>query len=183
MLKTFSGDTSGQTGLAGLEKRLTGNVPDDSVIPAPVRRAVRLMLSGAALTFVVGVFLIIATIINKDALTNSAGKKLSSGEFTSGVISTAVTYLFLVVVWVLMARLNRSGYGWARILASIFCLISTIDAYSLVNSLTKGEIITVVGVVYIVASLALWAIGVTTIAMLWRAESSVYFKSRAAARQ
>ena len=47
MLKT----SSGQTALGGLEKRLTGSVPDDSDIPRPVLRGVRLMLSGGALTF------------------------------------------------------------------------------------------------------------------------------------
>jgi hypothetical protein len=182
MLKTSSGDTTGQTGLASLEKRLAGRVPDDSVIPGPVRKAVRLMLLGGATTFVVGVFLIIATIINKNALTDSAGKKLSSGQFTSGVIETAVTYVLLIAIWVLMARMNRAGYNWARILASIFCAISTFDAYSLVNSLTKGETITVVGVVYIVATLAIWVIGVAAIAMVWRAESTVYFRARSAAR-
>jgi len=182
MLKTFSGGTSGQTGLAGFEKTLTGRDPDDAAIPAPVRKAVRFMLLGGATTFVVGVFLIIATIVNKNVLTDSAGKKLSSGEFASGVIGTAITYVILVAIWVLMARMNRAGYNWARILASVFCAISTFDAYSLVNSLTKGETITVVGVVYIVATLVIWIIGVTAIAMVWRAESTAYFRARTAAR-
>src|SRR5271154_4189747 len=117
MLKTFSGDSSGPAGLATLEKKLTGSVPDDSAIPRPVRKAVRFMLGGGAATLVIGIFLIIATIADKNALTNSAGKKLSNGEFTSGVVGTAITYVILVAIWVLMARMNRAGYQWARILA------------------------------------------------------------------
>ena len=160
MLKTSS---SSQSALAGLEKRLTGSVPDDSAVPGPVRKAVRFMLAGGATTAIIGIFLIIATIADKNALTDSSGKKLSDSEFTSGVVGTIITYLILVVIWVLMARLNRDGRNWARILASVLCAISTYDAYTLVNSLTGGETITVVGVVYIVFTLVIWVIGVIAI--------------------
>jgi len=40
----------------------------------------------------------------------------------------------------------------------------------------------VVGVVYIVFTLAIWVIGVIAIAMLWRSESSAYFRARSGAR-
>ena len=180
MLKTSS--SSSQSALAGFEKRLTGSVPDDSAVPGPVRKAVRFMLAGGTATAIVGIFLLIATIADKNALTDSSGKKLSSSEFTSGVVGTVITYLILVVIWVLMARFNRDGRNWARILASVFCAISTYDAYTLVNSLTGGETITVVGVVYIVFTLAIWVIGVIAIAMLWRSESSAYFRARSGAR-
>ena len=166
MLKTSSAGRSGQSALAGLEKRLTGRVPDDSDVPGPVRKAVRFMLAGGALTAIVGIFLLIATIADKNALTDSSGKKLSSGEFTSNVVGTAITYLILVVIWVLMARMNRAGYNWARILASVFCAISTYDAYSLVNSLHRRDDHHVAGIVYIVFTLALWVVGVIAIALL-----------------
>jgi hypothetical protein len=182
MLKTSSVGRSGQSALAGLEKRLTGRVPDDSDVPAPVRKAARFMLAGGALTAIIGIFLLFATIADKNALTDSSGKKLSSGEFTSNVVGTAITYLILVVIWVLMARMNRSGYNWARILASVFCAISTYDAYSLVNSLSGGTTITVAGIVYIVFTLALWVVGVLAIALSWRSESSAYYRARSAAR-
>jgi hypothetical protein len=182
MLKTSSVGRTGQSALAGLEKRLTGRVPDDSDVPAPVRKAARFMLAGGALTAIVGIFLLFATIADKNALTDSSGKKLSNGEFTSNVVGTAITYLILVVIWVLMARMNRSGYNWARILASVFCAISTYDAYSLVNSLKGGTTITVAGVVYIVFTLALWVVGVIAIALSWRSESSAYYRARSAAR-
>jgi hypothetical protein len=182
MLKTSSASRSGQSAVAGLEKRLTGRVPDDSEVPGPVRKAVRFMLGGGALTAVTGIFLLIATIADKNALTDSGGKKLSSSEFTSNLVGTVITYLILVVIWVLMARMNRSGYNWARILASVFCAISTYDAYSLVNSLKGGTTITVAGIVYIVLTLALWVVGVIAIALIWRSESSAYYRARSAAR-
>ena len=182
MLKTSSASRSGQSAVAGLEKRLTGRVPDDSDVPSPVRKAVRFMLGGGALTAIVGIFLIIVTIADKNALTDSSGKKLSSAEFTSNVIGSAITYLILVVIWVLMARMNRAGYNWARIVASVLAAISTYDTYALVNSLTGGVTITVAGIIYIVGQLALWVVGIIAIAMVWRSESSAYYKARSAAR-
>jgi hypothetical protein len=141
-----------------------------------------LMLTGGIMTAIVGIFLIIVTIADKNALTDSSGKKLSSSQFTSNVVGTAITYVILVVIWVLMARMNRSGYNWARILASVFCAISTYDAYSLVNSLTAGVTITVAGILYIAFTLALWVVGVIAIALIWRSESGAYFRARSAAR-
>jgi len=182
MLKIPSTGQSGQPALTGLEKRLAGRDPEDSAVPGTVRKAVRFMLAGGATTAVFGIFLVIATVADKNALTDSSGKKLSNGQFASGVVGTVVTYLILVAIWVLMARLNRSGRNWARILASVFCAISTYDAYTLVNSLTGGQTITVIGIVYIVFTLVLWVIGVIAIALLWRSESSAYFRARSAAR-
>src|ERR1700761_2356750 len=98
MLNTSTGD------LATLEKKLTGNVPDDSMVPRTMLRGVRLMLLGAVLTAVIAIFLIIATIADEGSLTDSSGNKLSTGAFASGVVETAVVYVLLVAVWVLMAR-------------------------------------------------------------------------------
>ena len=178
MVKT----SSGQIALGGLEKKLAGNVPDDSDVPDPVRKAVRLMLGGGALTVVIGVFLIIATIADKNALTDSTGKRLTGGEFTSSIVSTVIIYAILVLVWVTLARINRAGRGWARYVATGLAVISTFNAYSTVNGLTGGQTVTVIDIVFIVGTLALWVIGVLAVAMLWRAESSAYFKARSGAR-
>ena len=90
--------------------------------------------------------------------------------------------MVLVAVWVLMARMNRAGRGWARWVASALAVLATLDAYSTINSLRGGETITVIDIVFIVVTLALWIIGVIAAILLWRAESSAYFKARAAAR-
>lgn len=182
MLKTSSDDRSSHSALGGLEKRLTGRVPDDSVIPSPVRKSVRFMLAGGATTTVLAVFWVIVAIADKNALTNASGKKLTSSEFTGGVVEIFVEFLVPAIIWVLMARFNRSGQNWARIVASVLCAINTYDAFRLVNSLTGGETFTVIDVVYIVLSLATWVIGIIAIALVWRSESSAYFKARAAAR-
>jgi hypothetical protein len=174
--------SSGQTALGGLEKKLTGSVPDDSDVPGTVRKAVRLMLYGGALTALVGVFLVIATIADKNALTDSSGKRLTSGELTGSVGYTLIIYLLQVAVWVLMARMNRAGRGWARWVATALAVLSTIDAWSIVNGLRGGETVTVLEIIFIVVTLALWIIGAMAAILLWRSESSEYFRSRAAAR-
>jgi hypothetical protein len=174
--------SSGRTALGGLEKKLTGSVPDDSDVPGTVRKSVRLMLAGGALTALVGVFLVISTIADKNALTDSSGKKLSSGELTGSLVYTLVIYLLQVAIWVLMARMNRAGRGWARWVATALAVISTIDAWSIVNGLRGGETVTVIEIVFIVVTLALWIIGATAAILLWRAESTAYIKARAAAR-
>ena len=179
MLKTPAG---GHTALAGFEKKLTGNVPDDSEIPGPVRKAVRFMLAGGATTALLGIFLIMASIVDKNALTDSSGKKLTNAQFTTNIIGAIVTYLVLVGLWVLMARLNREGRSWARVAAFVFGAISTYDSYSLINSLRGGGTITVLGIVYIVLTLLFWIFGVMAIVMLLRPESSAYFRERRAAR-
>jgi hypothetical protein len=141
------------------------------------------MLAGGAATAIIGVFLVVATIADKNGLTNGNGKKLTSGQFAGGVIESIITYAIFVALWVMMARLNRKGYNWARILASVFFAISTYDIFTLVNSLHGSVTITVIGIVYIVFTIVIWCLGVGAIAMLWRSDSSVYFKEHSGSRR
>lgn len=184
MLKTSADDRSGQSAITGLERKLVGRDPEDSAIPAPVRRAVRFMLGGGAMTLLVAVFWLIVAFADKNALTDSNGKKLTNGQFAGGVVQVfLVEFLIPTLLWVLMARFNRAGATWARIVASVLCAIDTYLSFGLVNSLRSGETLTVADIVYIVLTLASWVIGVIAIALLWRGESSVYFRERRSARQ
>ena len=183
MLKTSADDRSGQSAITGLERKLVGRDPEDSAIPAPVRKAVRFMLGGGAMTLLVAVFWLIVAFADKNALTDSNGKKLSNGQFAGGVVQVfLVEFLIPTILWVLMARFNRAGATWARIVASVLCAIDTYLSFGLVNSLRSGETLTVADIVYIVLTLASWVIGVIAIALLWRGESSVYFRERRSAR-
>jgi hypothetical protein len=179
MLKTSS-DGRGQSALVGLEKRLAGTDPDDSVVPVPVRRAVRFMLGGAAITAVAGLFSLI-TVISDPNLINS-GKKPASSQLTGDIVQVIILTLVYCALWVLMARMNRSGQVWARIVASVLFAVSTFSLYSAVSSLHGGQTILVVNIISFVLSVAEWACGCGAIAMLWRSESSVYFKSHSGRR-
>lgn len=181
MLNTSPANLTGRTTLAGLEKKLAGRDPDDSAIPAPVRKAVRFMLGGGAVTLLLGVFWVVVAVADKNAFTNSNGKKLTNGQFAGGVVETLLLqFLLPAAIWVLMARNNRSGRGWARIVSSVLCAIDTYLTYGLINSLRGGETLTVADLVYVVLTLVGWIFGVVAIAFVWRQESSEYFKARAA---
>lgn len=175
MLKTTAG---GQTALAGLEKKLTGRVPDDSAVPDSMMKGVRLMLAGGAVTALSGLFSLIVLIADKNVLIDTNGKRATSGEIVGDVVATFISYAILVTMWILMARFNRAGAKWARILASVFCAVSTWYTYELVNSLKGGDTITWEGIVYLAVSLVSWVVGVLAIACIWRTESTAYYSAR-----
>lgn len=179
MLKT----TSGQPRLAELEKKLAGRDPDDSDVPVSVRKSARLMLAGAAATIVLGLFWLIVAFADKNAITGANGQKVSGGQFTGGVVEVfLIEFLIPAAIWLLMARFNRSGQNWARIVSSVLCAIDTYVVFGLVNSLRTGATFTVADIVYIILTLATWVVGVIAIALVWRGESSAYFRARSARR-
>jgi predicted Co/Zn/Cd cation transporter (cation efflux family) len=175
-LKTFSGDGSGSAALSGFEKKLTGYVPPDEAIPNPVLKAVRLMLLGGAITLVTGVFSVIAVL--SDPKLFNAGKLPSSTQLTQAIVYYIVSALVFVAVWVVMARANRAGQPWARIVATVLFVISSYNLYQGINSLTGGETILVLNVISFVLAVTEWICGLIAIALIWRGESSVYFKQR-----
>jgi len=180
MLKTSSDGPSGQSALASLEKRLTGSVPDDSAVPAPLRKAVRFMLGGATVTVLAGLFSVIVAIADPNLI--NGGKKPTSGQLTGDIVQVVVLTIVYCALWVVMARKNRSGRTWARIVASALFALSTISLYSSVNSLHAGQTVRVVNIVSFVLVVAEWLCGLGAVALLWRAESTAYFKSSSALR-
>ena len=177
MLKTSS---DGQSALASVEKRLAGREPDDSDVPSPVRKAVRFMLGGALVTALSSLFSVVA-VLAVPTLLNS-GKQPSSGQITGYVVQTIVLTIVFSGVWILMARANRAGRTWARVVASALFALSTISLYTAVNSLHAGDYIRVVNIVSFVFAVLEWICGLGAIALVWRPESSTYYKSRSAAR-
>ena len=181
MLKTSSGGRSGQSALAGLETKLAGRDPDDSAVPGPVRKAVRFMLGGAAVTALAGLFSLITVISDPNLINN--GNKPTSSALTGNIVEVIILTIVYCVLWVLMARMNRSGRVWARIVASVlFAVRRRISLYSAVNSLHGGQTILVVNIVSFVLEVAEWVCGCGAIALLWRSESSLYFKARSGQR-
>jgi hypothetical protein len=181
MSKTSAG---GQTALATLEKKLSGTTPDDSVIPASVTRGVRLMLAGGGLTLITGLFWLFAIIADRNSLPASDGKTISNAQFSTAVAEFFILqYLVPTALWIFMARFNRAGAKWSRIVASALAAIFTILIYQVVNSLHDGQTITVEFVVFIVLYIATWIAGVVSIAMIWRGESTAYYTAQTGARR
>jgi ABC-type Na+ efflux pump permease subunit len=178
----FKSSTGGGTAFASIETKLAGGSPDDPRVPPTVRKAGRFMLAGAAVTVVVCVFQVLVTIIDKN-LINVNGKPPTSSQLTLGIIILVVSYAVYVALWILMARFTRAGQNWARIVSSVLFAIATWQLYSTINSLQAGVTITISDVVFIVLMCATWAAGVGAVALLWRGESSLYFKGLYAPRR
>jgi hypothetical protein len=178
----FKSSTGGGTAFAGIETKLSGGAPDDPGLPATMRKAVRFMLAGAAVTAVFALFVVIVTIVDKNSI-DVNGRPLSSSELATDIVATIVTYAVYILLWVLMARFNRAGQKWARIVASVLFAISTFQLYQTIDSLHGGQIITAADIIYIIITLALWIAGVGAVAMLWRPDSSAYFQAQTIRRQ
>lgn len=179
MLKTSSGGQNGQV-LAGFEKRLTGSEPDDSTVPSPVRKAARFMLAGSAVTILFGLFQVIVLLADRNALGSVNGKPPTSTELAEGVVIVLVEYVIMAWLWVLMARVNRAGKIWGRIAASVLFALWTLNIYSVINSLRAGQVLTVADILYIILTAGIWVAGLGATALLWRGESSAYFRARSA---
>ena len=175
MLKTSSG---GQLALVDLEKKLAGRDPDDAAIPSPVRKSVRFMLAGAAVTVLSGIFSIIVVLSDPNVI--NSGKQPTSSQLTGQVVQVILFTIVYSFLWVLMARMNRAGRIWARIAATVLFVIATYDIYSAVSSLqATGEVlIHVYNIISFVLQIAEWLCGLGAVALLWRQESGVYFRAR-----
>jgi hypothetical protein len=178
----FKSSSGGGTAFAGIETKLSGGSPDDPGLPATMRKAVRFMLAGAAVTAVFAIFEVIATIVDKNAI-DVNGKPPTSSQLATGIIILIISYAVYIMLWILMARFNRAGQKWARIVSSVLFAISTFQLYETIDSLHGGMVITGADIIYIVFTVGAWAAGVGAIAMLWRPDSTAYFNASAIARR
>ena len=151
-----------------------GQVPEPAQRPAPptsVQTAVRLMYSGAvisAISFILG----LATLGN---LKHTLQKDHPS--YTTAHINSLVTasVVFIIVVgiigvglWVWMARMNLKGRNWARILGTVFFAIDTLDLLGVFRGSASA--------ISAVFAIVTWLVGLGAVIMLWRRESTAYFK-------
>lgn len=178
----FKSSIPGGTAFADLETKLSGGSPEDPGLPVTMRKAVRFMLAGAAVTAVFAAFEVIATIVDKNSI-DINGKPPTSSQLAVGIVILIISYAIYILLWVLMARFNRAGHKWARIISSVLFAISTWQLYETVDSLHGGLVITGADVIYIVFTIAAWAAGVGAIAMLWRPDSTAYFDAQSVSRR
>ena len=159
--------------------------------PAPVRRAVRFMQAGAAVSTLSLIFTVIASFSLKSNMMNANAQKLKLHQVTESQISSTATALIIYTIiigllsvglWVWMSRMNEAGRSWARITSTAFFGLWSLYTYSVLGELHGGVTVTVTLVVSLILILALWVIGVVTIFQLWRPASTAYFKAPAQSR-
>ena len=151
-----------------------GQVPEPAQRPAPptsVQTAVRLMYAGAvisAISFILG----LATLGSlKHRLREEVpelhglphqqpGDRGHRPRHRVGIIG--------VGLWVWMARMNLKGRNWARITGTVFFGLNTLDLLGLFGGSASA--------ISAVFAIVIWLVGLGAVIMLWRRDSTAYFK-------
>lgn len=144
-------------------------------LPASVRRAVRLMLTGAAVTAVWGVYVAVLTAVGPNYMIGPNGKKMTitGAQLTTSVIFMIAVTLILTAAWVLMARMAQQGRNWARFTSTALFLLWSYVTFLSIGGVAAGAAV----LVEVVILIAIWVIGVCALFLLWRPESSAYFSA------
>lgn len=161
--------------------------------PQPVRVAARCMYAGAGAS---GLALILAIVSAfslpglKSSLVSTFADQLKKKQVTmdeintyvsqqrSGVVVSIVLGIVIVALWAWMAKMNGLGRSWARLSATAFFVLWTIETWIVVNSFKDGQFVTVWTIISLILQVGLWLIGLAAIALLWRPASTAYFNEQ-----
>jgi hypothetical protein len=139
--------------------------------PAPVLNAVKLMYAGAAVSLV-SLIISLTDISGTKAAIRKARPTLTVAQvnqLNGFIIGLAiVSGLVGVGLWLWMSWANKEGKNWARVLSTVLFGLATLDLFG-VFSQPK----TALGLIF---PLVTWLIGLGVIVLLWRPESSQFFK-------
>jgi len=133
------------------------------------------MYAGAALSAIEIIIGLITISSLKNAIRSRypgyTSSQLHAAEVV-GVTTVVVIGLIGVGLWLWMAWANGAGKSWARIVASVFFGLNTIDLLTLVARphATLG----------LALAILVWLIGLGAILLLWQRESSAYYQARSA---
>ncbi len=149
--------------------------PERPPAPAPVLNAVKLMYAGAAVSTVSLIVSLVDISGTKSAikkarpsLTATQINQLNTFIITLAIVSGVISGVIGIALWLWMARANSQGRNWARILSTVLFCLATLD---LVGVFSEPK--TAIGLVFPVLT---WFIGLGAVFLLWRSESSEFFK-------
>jgi hypothetical protein len=147
--------------------------PERPPAPPSVLNAVKLMYAGAAVSTVSLVVSLVGIGSVKPAI------RQHFPHYTASQVNQAFVAFLVVVVasaaigiglWLWMASANSQGKNWARIVSSVLFAVSTLEA---LQGLRGPR--TAIGLVF---SALVWLVGLGAVILLWRRDSSEFFKSR-----
>jgi|SRR5947208_218248 len=140
--------------------------------PFSVRTAVRLMYAGAVLS-AIDLIVTLATAGQLRHLIHVARPGLSAAKLDGAVhaqiASSIAIWLITIAFWVVMARTNQAGRGWARTVATVLCALSTV---SFVEALVQPA-----SLLSKLFFAPLWLAGVAATVFLWRPDTSAYIRA------
>jgi hypothetical protein len=138
--------------------------------PRSVMVAVRIMYAGAALTAIGLVISVIAVATGEKALRAShKHATLAQLHATQRLLITLaiVSGLIEIGAWLFMARANRNGLKWARIVASVLFALGT---WNLISHIIGAATIT-----NLAYTALMWLVGAGAVFFLWQKDSGAYF--------
>lgn len=151
--------------------------PPKPPIPSTVQRAFTLMLVGAGLE----VLNVVLSFVFSHQVDQKIQQALDSGTVTSStsvsIASTTTGGILGIGLWIWMAYANKAGKNWARITGTVFFGISCLGIL--------GDLIIVAAMAKWIGGLAYllvaenvigWVIGLLVVILLWKQESTAYFK-------
>jgi hypothetical protein len=128
------------------------------------------MYAGAALTAIGLVISVVGLATGEEALRAShRHATLAQLHATQNFLITAAVIQGLIEIgaWLLMARANRSGLKWARIVATALFALGT---WNLI-----AHVIGTATITNLVYTALIWVVGFGAVLFLWRKDSSAYF--------
>jgi hypothetical protein len=141
--------------------------------PSGITRAVQLMYVGAGLG-VVGIALGWATKSQlHDKIANGSTRSASDVDalVTTSLVTATIVGLIGVGLWLWMAAANKAGRSWARIVATVFGGLNVV--FTLLGLTQSSGASIALDVVSLV-------LAVTILVLLWKPESSAYYKAKSA---
>jgi len=140
--------------------------------PGSVRTAVKLMYAGAVLA-ALDLIITLTTVGKARNLLRTAHPGWSSARLSTTVHGEVayfvVTWAITIGLWVVMARTNQAGRGWARIVATILFVISTLNFAISLSEPTS--------LVYKLVLVPMWLVGAAAAVLLWRPATTEYIRS------
>src|SRR6516165_1111825 len=131
------------------------------------------MYAGAAVSMVSLIISLVSIARTKDAvgkarpsLTPAQVNQLNTFIIALAVVSGVIG----VALWLWMAQKNGQGRNWARILSTVLFGLATLDMFGVLSQPK-----TLLGLVFPVLT---WLIGLGAVILLWRRESTEFFKPR-----
>jgi ABC-type Fe3+ transport system permease subunit len=150
--------------------------PERPPAPPSVLNAVKLMYVGAAVstvTLLISLILSLTNIASSKATIRQGHPSYTTSQvnqaFTIGITVAVVSGVIGVALWLWMARANSQGRNWARILSTVLFGLATLDLF---GALHRPSLL---GVLFTALT---WLVGLGAVILLWRKDSTEFFKPR-----
>jgi hypothetical protein len=150
-----------------------GQMPPDPTRPdppRPVRTAVLLMYTGAALSAISLIVTVLSLHAIERVIRNASSTLTAQQVHNDAIVAVTIAVvesLIAIGLWLLMAWGNKNGQSWARIVATVLFGLNTLFLLlSFVRATVSASL---------AFSVLVWLIGLGAIILLWRKESSQYF--------